>query len=98
MKKFTKKLALLFGMVFMTSFSFAQDQTWIDLDGVNDYLDFGTDNILAGKTAFTVEMKIHFDNSAGDYTILGQRTSDLNRTIVLQRWNGAIYLFISNTN
>jgi len=98
MKNFTKKLALLFGMVFMTSYSFAQDQTWIDLDGSNDYLDFGTDNILAGKTQFTVEMKIHFDNSAGDYTILGQRTSDANRTIVLQRWNGAIYLFISNTN
>jgi|GEM_PF-3571483 len=99
MKNITKKLALLFGMmVSMTSFSSAQDQTWIDLDGVNDYLDFGTDNILAGKNQFTVEMKVHFDNSAGDYTILGQRTSDGNRTIVMQRWAGGIYIFISNSN
>lgn len=83
----------------MTSFSEAQiDHTWIDLDGNNDFLDFGTDPILAGKTQFTVEMKIHFDSNSGDFTILGQRTADNNRTIVLQRWAGAFYVFLSNGN
>jgi len=95
-----KKLSLLFGMfVLITSLSTAQtDQTWIDLDGTDDYLDLGTDPILAGKTQFTVEMKIHFDNSTGDYTIIGQRTADDNRTIVLQRWADAFYVFLSNSN
>jgi hypothetical protein len=95
-----KKINLLFGMiVLMTSLAIAQtDQTWIDLDGTNDYLDFGTDNILAGKNKFTIEMKMHFDNSGGDYTILGQRTFDTNRTIVLQRWFGAFHIFLSNGN
>ncbi len=74
------------------------DQTWIDLDGTNDFLDFGTNNVLAGQTQFTVEMKIHFDNATGDYTLIGQRTSDVNRTIVLQRWAGAFYVFLSNYN
>jgi hypothetical protein len=95
-----KKLSLLFGMiVLMPILSGAQtDLTWIDLDGTNDFLDFGTDNILAGETQFTVEMRMHFDNSTGDYTIIGQRTADPNRTIVLQRWAGDFYLFLSNTN
>lgn len=95
-----KKTALLFGMmILMISYSEAQtDKTWIDLDGSNDFLDLGTDPILAGKTQFTVEMRIHFDSNAGDYTILGQRTADNNRTIVLQRWAGAFYLFLSNGN
>jgi hypothetical protein len=65
---------------------------------VNDYLDFGTDNILAGKSQFTVEMRMHFDNIGGDYTIIGQRNSDANRTIVLQRWAGAFHLFLSNAS
>jgi hypothetical protein len=95
-----KKIALLFGMmIFLTSLSEAQtDKTWIDLDGSNDFLDLGTDPILAGKTQFTVEMRMHFNSNAGDFTILGQRTADNNRTIVLQRWAGAFYLFLSNGN
>jgi hypothetical protein len=95
-----KKIHLLFAvMVFITSITEAQtDKTWIDLDGTNDFLDFGTDPILAGKTQFTVEMRVHFDNNAGDFTIIGQRTLDNNRTIVLQRWAGAFYLFLSNGN
>lgn len=83
----------------MTSFASAQsDKTWIDLDGNNDFLDLGTDNLLAGKTQFTVEMRVHFDSNTGDYTLIGQRTLDNNRTIVLQRWAGAFYLFLSNGN
>lgn len=95
-----KKIHLLFAvMVFITSISEAQtDKTWIDLDGSNDFLDFGTDPILAGKTQFTVEMRVHFDSNSGDFTIIGQRTLDNNRTIVLQRWAGAFYLFLSNGN
>jgi len=73
------------------------DQTWIDLDGVNDYLDLGTDPILAGKTQFTLEMRMHFDNSDGEYTIIGQRTSDLNRTFVIQRWSGALYILFDGS-
>lgn len=95
-----KKICLLFGvMAFMTSLSQAQtDQTWMDLDGSNDFLDFGTDPILAGQTQFTVEMRIHFESNAGDFTLLGQRNADNNRTIVIQRWAGAFYVFISNGN
>lgn len=95
-----KKIHLLFGMlVFMTSLSNAQtDQTWLDLDGSNDFLDFGTDPILAGKTQFTVEMRIHFESNAGDFTLLGQRNADNNRTMVIQRWAGAFYVFLSNGN
>src|SRR6187401_1558343 len=95
-----KKISLFFGvMVFVISVTYGQaDKTWIDLDGTNDFLDFGTDNILAGKSQFTVEMRMHFDNNTGDYTLIGQRTLDNNRTIVLQRWAGAFYLFLSNGN
>jgi hypothetical protein len=95
-----KKIILLIGIILsFTTFSWAQnDDTWIDLDGTNDFLDFGTDNILAGKSQFTVEMRIHFDLSTGDYTIIGQRNSDANRTLVLQRWAGAFYVFLSNSN
>ncbi|MEP7263802.1 MAG: LamG-like jellyroll fold domain-containing protein [Bacteroidota bacterium] len=95
-----KKLYLLLGMmIIMKSISFAQsDQTWIDLDGTNDFLNLGTDSVLSGKTQFTVEVRMHFDNSTGDYTIIGQRTSDANRTIVLQRWSNAFYVFLSNGN
>lgn len=74
------------------------DQTWIDLDGVDDYLDLGTDPILAGKTQFTVDMRVHFDNSSGEYTIIGQRNSDLNRTFVIQRWSGALYILFDGSN
>jgi hypothetical protein len=74
------------------------DQTWMDLDGVNDYLDLGTDPVLAGKTQFTLEMRMHFDNSAGEYTIIGQRTSDANRTLVIQRWAGALYILFDGIN
>jgi hypothetical protein len=95
-----KRIILQLGLIlFISSHAFAQnDETWIDLDGVDDYLDFGTDSVLAGKNQFTVEMKIHFDNINGDYTIIGQRTADFNRTIVMQRWAGDLYIFISNGN
>ncbi|HUM46751.1 MAG TPA: T9SS type A sorting domain-containing protein [Chitinophagales bacterium] len=95
-----KKLLLLVEVTFvMTSLVWAQtDQTWMDLDGSNDFLDFGTDPILAGQTQFTVEMRIHFESNAGDFTLLGQRNADNNRTIVIQRWAGAFYVFISNGN
>lgn len=96
-----KNILLLFGLTLLLSASsLAQgnDETWIDLDGTDDYLDFGTDSILAGKNQFTVEMKIHFDNITGDYTIIGQRTADFNRTIVMQRWAGNLYIFVSNGN
>ncbi|MGB3074309.1 MAG: T9SS type A sorting domain-containing protein [Chitinophagales bacterium] len=95
-----KKLLLLLGfLILITSLAEAQsDKTWIDLDGSNDFLDFGTDNILAGKSQFTVEMRVHFDSNSGDFTLIGQRNADNNRTIVLQRWAGAFYLFLSNGN
>ena len=95
-----KKLILLFGMiVLMTSFSRAQtDQTWIGLDGSNDYLDLGTSPILAGKTQFTVDMRIHVDNNAGDYTFIGQRNSDANRTFVMNRYAGLYYILFNDYN
>src|SRR6185436_11149066 len=95
-----KELNLLFGMiVLMTSLSVAQtDQSWIDLDGTNDFLNFGADNILAGKTQFTVEMKIHFNNSTGDYTIIGQRSTDANRTFVVQRYAGVLNILFDSYN
>src|SRR4249920_260670 len=99
MKKFKPAFLLVILLSMVSTGAYPQiDQAWIDLDGTNDFLDFGTDNILAGKTQFTVEMRMHFDNSTGDYTIIGQRTSDVNRTIVLQRWAGAFYVFVSNYN
>jgi hypothetical protein len=95
-----KATLLLLGFVLFASLSSkAQtDQTWIDLDGTNDYLDLGADPILAGQTAFTVEMRMHFDNPTGEYTIIGQRDSDLNRTFVIQRWSGALYILFDGSN
>jgi len=95
-----KKLILLFGMiVLMTSLSRAQtDQTWIDLDGINDYLDLGTDPVLAGKTQFTVDMRIHINSNAQPYTIIGQRNSDANRTFVIQSFAGLFYILFDNYN
>ncbi len=95
MKKISKPLLLLFSLVMTVSSLYAQktsDQTSIDLDGVNDFLDLGNDAILAGKTKFTIEFSLHFDNPGGDYTLIGQRTADDNRTFVLQRWSNDFYI------
>jgi hypothetical protein len=95
-----KPTLLTLGFVLLASLSsLAQaDETWMDLDGVNDYLDLGTDPILAGKANLTVEMRMHFDDPTGEYTIIGQRTSDLNRTFVIQRWAGALYILFDGSN
>ena len=78
--------------------SYAVDTTWLDINGTNNYLDLGPTNILAGKTEFSVEFRVHFDNTTGYYTIIGQRTSDSNRTFVFQHWTGKLCIFLSGGN
>lgn len=91
---------LALGLILLASLSCTAqtDQTWMDLDGANDFLDLGTDPILAGRSEFTVEMRMHFDDPTGEYTIIGQRTSDANRTFVIQRWSGALYILFDGSN
>jgi len=55
--------------------------------------------VLAGKSEFTLELRIHIDASAAaDFTLLGQRDSDVNRTLVIQRWASAFYLLFDGYN
>ncbi len=91
-------LLLLSALMFPTLTNAQADQTWIDLDGVNDYLDLGAAPLLAGRSAFTVEMRVHFDDVSGEFTLIGQRISDPNRTLVVQRWSGALYILFSGSN
>jgi len=76
----------------------AQDNTWIDLDGDNDYLSLGANNFLEGKDKFTVEMRVHFDDKYQSCTLLGQRTSDDNRTIVIQTDGTNIFILFNGFN
>lgn len=94
----TALLSSAFVLLTSLSVSAQADQTWIDLDGTDDFLDLGTDAIIAGRSTFTVEMRMHFDSSEGEYTIIGQRTSDANRTFVIQRWSGALYILFDGSN
>ncbi len=85
-------------LLFLFKSTTAQDNTWIDLDGNGDYLSLGQNNLLAGKSKLTVEMRVHFDNDYAACTLIGQRTSDDNRTFVVQYDNGNIFVLFNGIN